>query len=171
MKNTVMSPQEYLRKIHKGIFQITDECLTGISDDWSFSWVYGNLLYINEISHKIKDLTTHQAHKILAAMGDIYPTMPSYQSYLETTDGLMVREVYFENGEFDVFPTVVARIHLDDDTLAAAVFTRECHCNVLTLRGDVSLLKGALKVISQKTLSHWNAEELQEELYNNGFGK
>lgn len=88
---------------------------------------------------------------LLAAMGGTYPSMPPYQSYLEKTDGLMVREVYYENGEFDEWPTLVARVHLDDDTLTSAVFTREYHVNVLTLRGDVRLLKGALKVIGQKT--------------------
>ena len=156
--------------MHKGGYQITDECLVCVGGCWYRSFLV-ECLCVDGFYLKIKELSTHQTHKILADMGDLYPTMPSYQGYLETTDGLMQREVYYENGEFDVYPTVVARIHLDDDTLAAAVFTRECHCNVLTLRGDVSLLKGALKVISQKTLSHWNAEELQEELYNNGFGK
>lgn len=169
MKNTVLSPQEYLLKMHKGGYAIKEVDLFGIGAFWSSQ--PGRFIELNGKCWKIKDLPTGQTHQILAAMGGTYPSMPPYQSYLEKTDGLMVREVYYENGEFDEWPTLVARVHLDDDTLTSAVFTREYHVNVLTLRGDVRLLKGALKVIGQKPLSHWNAEELQEELYNKGFGK
>jgi hypothetical protein len=171
MKNTVLSPQEFMRQMHIAGFQITDSCLDSARVHRFVPGIAGSNFYVDGRYLKLKELTNHQTHLILSAMGDLYPTMPSYQTYLETTDGLMVREVYYGNGEFHDYPTVLARIQIGGETLASAIFTKENHLNVLTIRGDVSLLKSALKVVGEKPLTQWTAEALVEQFYNKGFRK